>query len=220
MWSATQSVYPTRSIVAKLLGVPLDNVRVVLRSGIWMLRAQRRRYSFVRCGAVSHAVGRPVRVQLSRQDEMAWENFGSACVIDQRAGMDEKGVILAWDCESWIASRGNRPGYDQPGQRDHRHAAGLCAEEPSRVPPPSRRRLQNRSNAAPSYMAGCVDGKLWRRGTVRSERVLTHNVAPRFFTGPCARLCAYRTPSRMNVSWMRLPQREGRPGRFQAATSS
>jgi len=33
---------------------------------------------------LSQAVAKPVRVQLSRKDEMAWENYGFAYVIDQR----------------------------------------------------------------------------------------------------------------------------------------
>ena len=33
IWSATQSVYPTRSIVSKILALPLDNVRVIYVRG-------------------------------------------------------------------------------------------------------------------------------------------------------------------------------------------
>ena len=33
LWSATQSVYPTRSGVALLLGLPVDHVRVMYRRG-------------------------------------------------------------------------------------------------------------------------------------------------------------------------------------------
>src|SRR5437899_4183592 len=34
VWSATQSVYPTRSIVAKLLALPIDSVRVIYESRV------------------------------------------------------------------------------------------------------------------------------------------------------------------------------------------
>ena len=40
---------------------------------------------------LSQAVGKPVRVQSSRKDEMAWENYGFAFVIDQRVGLDADG---------------------------------------------------------------------------------------------------------------------------------
>src|SRR5207249_2823552 len=64
---------------------------------------------------LSQAVGRPVRVQLTRKDEMAWENYGLAFAIDQRIGVDEKGTIVAWDYEAWSPTLGNRPGMTNPG---------------------------------------------------------------------------------------------------------
>jgi CO/xanthine dehydrogenase Mo-binding subunit len=53
------------------------------------------------------------------------------------------------------------------------------------------RELRNRSNDAPSYVAGCIGGKCGGAGTVRSERVLSHTVMSPFFTGPL------RSPSRI-----------------------
>jgi nicotinate dehydrogenase subunit B len=185
VWSATQSVYPTRSIVAKLLSLPVDSVRVVYVRGSGCYGLNGADTVSFDATVLSHAVGKPVRVQLSRQDEMVWENFGSACVIEQRAGVDEKGSIVAWDCENWIATRGNRPGYDQPGNVITGMLLGYTPNEPkpSAATEP-RDKLQNRSNAAPSYIAGCVNGNCDGAGTVRSERVLTHNVVSTFFTGP------------------------------------
>ena len=37
---------------------------------------------------MSQAVGKPVRVQLTRKDEMAWEVQDAAFVMDDRAGLD------------------------------------------------------------------------------------------------------------------------------------
>ena len=48
---------------------------------------------------------------------MAWENFGLAFVVDQRAGLDRDGNIIAWDYEAWSPTRGGRPGYGQPGNQ-------------------------------------------------------------------------------------------------------
>src|SRR5438874_2155247 len=84
-WSATQSVYPTRSIVAKLVALPIDSVRVIYVRGSGCYGLNGADAVSFDAALLSHAVGRPVRVQLSHQDEMAWENFGSACVIEQHA---------------------------------------------------------------------------------------------------------------------------------------
>lgn len=185
VWSATQSVYPTRSIVAKLLRLPPDNVRVIYVRGSGCYGLNGADTVSFDAALMSHAVGKPVRVQLSRQDEMAWENFGSACVIDQRAGVESNGAILAWDCESWVASRGNRPGYDQPGNVITGVLLGY-EPEPLRPGPaaPPKGKLSNRNNAAPSYLAGCMEGNCGGAGKVRSARVASHSVPTPFFTGP------------------------------------
>jgi CO/xanthine dehydrogenase Mo-binding subunit len=185
LWSATQSVYPTRSIVAKILGVPLESVRVVYVRGSGCYGLNGADAVSMDAALLSQAAGKPVRVQLSRQDEMAWENYGAACVIEQSAGIGDGETIIAWDCETWAASKGGRPGYDRPGNVVSGMLLGNPPEEikprPAAEP---RNELRNRSNAAPSYIAGCVNGKCNGAGTVRSERVLTHTVASPFFTGP------------------------------------
>ncbi len=76
---------------------------------------------------LSQAVAKPVRVQLSRKDEMAWENYGNAWRIEERAGLDAQGNIVAWEHEAWTPGLGNRPGPATPGNVDHRNAAGIRA---------------------------------------------------------------------------------------------
>jgi CO/xanthine dehydrogenase Mo-binding subunit len=185
VWSATQSVYPTRSIVAKLLGLPLEGVRVIYVRGSGCYGLNGADAVSIDAALLSQAAGKPVRVQLSRQDEMAWENFGAACVIEQRACTDDKQTIVAWDCETWSTSKGGRPGYDRPGNVVSGMLAGNAPEEikPRSAAEP-RNELRNRSNLAPSYIAGCVNGTCRGAGIVRSERVLAHTVASPFFTGP------------------------------------
>src|SRR5580700_7385669 len=84
VWSATQSVYPTQHGVSALTDLPLDSVRVIFvrGSGCYGLNAA----DTVSYDAVllSQAVHKPVRVQLTRQDEFISENYGSACVIEQQ----------------------------------------------------------------------------------------------------------------------------------------
>jgi CO/xanthine dehydrogenase Mo-binding subunit len=144
---------------------------------------------------LSQAAGRPVRVQLSRQDEMAWENYGSPYVIDQRAGVDDTGTIVAWDFESWSAALGGRPGYDRPGNVVTGMLAGFppTAFRSQAVDRPAQ--FNNNGNAAPSYVAGRVSGRAGGTGIVASERVLTHVVPSVFFTGPL------RSPSRLQQTF-------------------
>lgn len=185
VWSATQSAYPTRSIVAKILGLDPEKVRVIFTRGSGCYGLNGADAVSFDAATLSQAVGRPVRVQLSREDEMAWENYGAPLVLEQRAGIGADGAITVWDCEGWTANRGNRPGYDKPGNVI---TGTLLGYEPDMPAPEAasapKDGLRNRSNYAPSYIAGCVNGKCGGAGTIRSERVLSHTVASPFYTGP------------------------------------
>jgi nicotinate dehydrogenase subunit B len=167
VWSATQSVYPTRSIVAKLLNEPIDKVRVIYVRGSGCYGLNGADAVSFDAAILSQAVGRPVRLQFSRQDEMMWENFGSACAVEHRAVLARDGRIVAWDREDWVASMGNRPGYDQPGNVITGMLLGYAPELPGpRSAKPPAGKLRNQSNAVPSYFAGCIGGSCGGDGTV------------------------------------------------------
>jgi CO/xanthine dehydrogenase Mo-binding subunit len=186
LWSATQSVYPTRKVISEITGLHVDNVRVVFMRGSGCYGLNGADTVTFDAAILSQAVQRPVRVQLTREDEMAWgENYGAASVIDQRAGLSADGTIVAWECEPWAVSLGGRPGYDRPGNVITGTLAGyppqIVTPQPAAAPSGA---LHNGSNAVPSYVAGCVEGKCDGAGNIRSERVLVRTVASPFFTGP------------------------------------
>jgi len=192
VWSSTQSAYPTRSGVALLLGIPPDNVRVVYTRGSGCYGINGADTVSYDAALMSQATGKPVRVQLSRKDEMAWENYGFAYAIDQRAGVSADGTITVWDHEAWFASLGGRPGYETPGNVVTGMLAGFATApfRPAQAAEPAGE-FRNGSNAAPSYVSGRVAQHAGGAGTITSERVLTHTVRSPFFTGPL------RSPSRL-----------------------
>jgi CO/xanthine dehydrogenase Mo-binding subunit len=186
LWSATQSVYPTRNTSAMLLGLKAESVRVVYVRGAGCYGINGADTVTYDAALLSQAVGRPVRVQLSRKDEMAWENYGNAFVIDQRVAVDASGSISVWDYEAWSAARGGRPGYNNPGNVVTGFLAGAnsAAFAPRTPAPPPNTPLDNGFNTAPSYIAGRVGDSAQGAGVIRSERVLSHRVLSPFFTGP------------------------------------
>jgi len=184
LWSPTQSVYPTRNGVAMLLGLPPESVHVIFTRGSGCYGLNAADTVSYDAALLSQAVGRPVRVQLSREDEFRSESYGYAYVIDQRIGLDHDGTIVAWDYEAWWPSLGFRPGYDRPGNVITGFLAGF---EPERVTAQAAGEVtafQNRINSAPSYVSGCVGGNCGGAGKIGSERVLSHTVPSPFFTGP------------------------------------
>lgn len=192
IWSATQAVYPLKDSIATVLGLAPENVRVVFRLGAGCYGINGADTVSYDAALLSQAVGKPVRVQLMRKDEMAWENYGFAFVIDQRAGLDDRGTIITWDHESWAPTLGGRPGPNNPGNVVTGFLAGFQpAAFTARTPGPDPTDFSNGSNAAPSYVTGCVGGRCEGTGNVTSQRVLTHNVKSPFWTGPL------RSPARL-----------------------
>ena len=193
LYSPTQGVWPVRSSAAVLLGLKPENVHVIFRRGSGCYGLNGADTVTFDAALLSQAAGKPVRVQLTRKDEMAWgENYGFAFVMDERAALDGDGNIVAWDHESWSAVLGNRPGYATPGNVITGSLAGFSPEAfMARSPAPEPRAYSNNSNGVPSYVAGNVDGTAKGTGKITSERSLTHNVISPFFTGPL------RSPARL-----------------------
>src|SRR5580700_1168202 len=191
LYSPTQGVWYQKTTGAMILGLKPENVHVIYRrgSGCYGLNgADTVSYDAL---ILSQATGKPVRVQLSRKAEMAWENYGNAWTIDERAGLDAQGNILAWEHEAWTPSRGNRPGPSTPGNVVTGNLLGFEPAPFAPGPTQQPRAYNNGSNGIPSYVAGRVGGVEGGTGTVKSEKVLVHTVPSPFFTGPL------RSPARL-----------------------
>ncbi len=185
IWSPTQGVWYQRSTVAMVLGLKPENVRVIFRRGSGCYGLNAADTVTYDAALLSQAVGKPVRVQLTRKDELISENYGNPFLMDERAGLDAQGNIIAWDHEAWSPTLGNRPGPGTPGNVITGLLAGFQPEAfTPRSPAPPPQRFNNNSNGIPSYAAAVFDGVPRGAGNVRSARVLVHNIPGPFFTGP------------------------------------
>jgi nicotinate dehydrogenase subunit B len=192
IWSASQGIYPLRDSVALLLGLAKENVRAIYVEGSGCYGLNGADTVSYDAALMSQAVGKPVRVQFTRRDEMTGaESYGPAFVIDLRAGLDDKGQIVAWDYESWSLSKGNRPAATTPGNVLTGALAGfpVPAFVPAAGTTPTN--FGNNGNSDSSYGAGVVGGTAGGTGTIRSERILSHTIESPFFTGPL------RSPNRL-----------------------
>ncbi len=185
IWSPTQGVWYQRSTAAMVLGLKPENVHVIFRRGSGCYGLNAADTVTYDAALLSQAAGKPVRVQLTRKDELTSENYGNPFLMDERAGLDDKGNIIAWDHEAWSPTLGNRPGPGTPGNVITGSLVGFQPEPfTPRSPAPEPRGFNNNSNGIPSYVAALFDGVPKGAGNVRSARVLVHNIPSHFFTGP------------------------------------
>ncbi len=97
LWSGTQGPFRTRGNIAKLLGLPEQNIRIVYREGSGSYGRLATDDGIEDAALLSRAVGAPVRVQWMREDEHGWEPKGPAQVDEIKAGVDGEGKLIAWN---------------------------------------------------------------------------------------------------------------------------
>jgi len=98
---AGQGVYGTRNTIAGLLGMPADQVRVQFFEGAGCYGRNLQDDAAQAAAVMSQLVGKPVRVQLTRDQEHGWDFYGPAVLVDIRGGVDASGKVTAFDYVSF-----------------------------------------------------------------------------------------------------------------------
>jgi CO/xanthine dehydrogenase Mo-binding subunit len=111
VWSHCQGVYNLRADLAIACALPPESIVVqhVEGAGCYGHNGA----DDVAFDAVLLARGgggRPVRVQWSREDEMAWSPVGAAMAIEMEADLDARGDIVRWRHEVWSNGHVGRSG--------------------------------------------------------------------------------------------------------------
>jgi nicotinate dehydrogenase subunit B len=102
VWSASQNVHGLQNTLARALGVERDLVRVIYMDGAGSYGANGADDASMEAALLSRAVGRPMRVQWSRQEEHGLDPKGPAQMLDLRAAVDKDGEIVAWETQAWL----------------------------------------------------------------------------------------------------------------------
>lgn len=111
VWTHSQGVYPLRQAIAEMLRMPVERVRCVHMEGAGCYGHNGADDVAADAALIARAMpGRPVRVQWMREQEHAWEPFGSAMVGAARGGLDAEGNIVDFQYEVWSTPHSTRPG--------------------------------------------------------------------------------------------------------------
>ena len=110
VWTHSQGVYPLRDAIAEMLRVPAERVRCIHVEGSGCYGHNGADDAAADAALIAVAIpGRPVRVQWMREQEHAWEPYGSAMVSSARAQLDSGGNIVDWQYEVWSNTHNARP---------------------------------------------------------------------------------------------------------------
>jgi nicotinate dehydrogenase subunit B len=99
--SSTQDVYTARNMLATVLGMPAEKIRVQYYEGSGTFGRSCYEDAAQAAAIMSQAADRPVRVQYMRWDEHGWDNYGPAHLAEVRAGVDAGGKLIAYEYHGW-----------------------------------------------------------------------------------------------------------------------
>ncbi len=99
--SSTQDVYNARAMLARVLDMPPEKVRVQYYEGSGTFGRSCYEDAAQAAAIMSQSAGRPVRVQYMRWDEHGWDNYGPAHLAEVRAAVDADGKLVAYEYHGW-----------------------------------------------------------------------------------------------------------------------
>ena len=102
VWTASQGTHGNRKTFARFLGLPQDKVRLIYLDGAGCYGMNGHEDAAADAAILSRAVGRPVRVQWSREDEHGWDPKGPPQLLDISGAVGPDGRILEWRTEMWL----------------------------------------------------------------------------------------------------------------------
>src|SRR5207302_6800208 len=132
-WASSQGTHGLRANLSKVFGLDPARVRVVFLDGAGSYGTNGGDHVAADAVLISKTIGKPVRVQWSREDETGWDPKGPQQLLEVHAGLDATGRIVAWDTQMWLSN--NAPGTrallaaDAAGlPQDHGQGAGAITQ--------------------------------------------------------------------------------------------
>ncbi|MBA4330295.1 MAG: aldehyde dehydrogenase, partial [Polaromonas sp.] len=107
VWAGTQNPHVLRADLSRLMGLPDVAIDVVRMEAAGCYGRNCADDVAADAALLSRAVGAPVRVQLTREQEHAWEPKGAAQLMQVRGGLNEDGSVAAYDFQTSYPSNGS-----------------------------------------------------------------------------------------------------------------
>jgi CO/xanthine dehydrogenase Mo-binding subunit len=110
VWTHNQGVYPLRTDLAQVLGMPENDIRAIHMDGPGCFGQNGADDAALDAALLARSLpGKPVSVKWMRADENVWEPYGSPAVIKIQASLNPDGHVIDWNHDVWSFTHTNRP---------------------------------------------------------------------------------------------------------------
>lgn len=137
VWTHSQGVYVLRDCLAEALDMAVEDLTLTHVPGSGCYGHNGADDVALDAALVARAMpGTPILLKWTREDEHAWEPYGSCMALKLRASLDSNGVVIDWSHESYSGTYNMRP---RPGPNKFGAARLLAARflaDPLDVPVP------------------------------------------------------------------------------------
>ena len=106
VWTGSQNPHVLRADLSRLMGLPDTQINVVRMEASGCYGRNCADDVTADAALLSRAVGQPVRVQLTREQEHAWEPKGAAQLMQVNGGLNADGSVAAYDFQTAYPSNG------------------------------------------------------------------------------------------------------------------
>ncbi|HEC62459.1 MAG TPA: isoquinoline 1-oxidoreductase [bacterium] len=125
VWASTQTPFRAKNEVARALGIPADNVRIITPFVGGAFGGKTNNQQVVEAARLAQLTGKPVQVMWSREEEFFYDRFRPAAVVTIRSGITDQGRMTLWEYHVYFAGeRGSQHFYDIPHHRTVVHGSG------------------------------------------------------------------------------------------------
>ena len=130
VWASTQNPFGAQGEIARALGFPPENVRVITPFVGGGFGGKTYNQQAVEAAQLAKIVGKPVQVMWSREEEFFYDTFQPAAIVKISSGVDASGKLVYWDYNVYYAGdRGSQQFYNIPNHRTSAHGRGWQGSE-------------------------------------------------------------------------------------------
>lgn len=118
VWTGTQRPFGVQEELAEAFSISKNNIRVMMPDTGSAYGGKHSGEAAVEAARLAKAVGKPVKVVWTREEEFKWAYFRPGGLIEAAAGASSKGLLTSWEFHNYNSGGA---GIEVPYEVPHRH---------------------------------------------------------------------------------------------------